>query len=220
MAKRKQTFDSTRRIPRQERARAKVEMILEAAARILEKEGRHALTTNRIAERAGVGVSTLYQYFASKEAILVAIARRELDRHRAAVIEAVTTAAAGQTNEPDRAALRALIAAFSSRRETRRIAFETLVAAELGHELTGPVEEVAAMLAGKRAAFFLPAALAPLRLFVLTRALSGVLSAAASEDARHLGTHEFEEELLTLLRAYAGANANATMTSPKMYRDH
>ena len=67
-----------RRSPKQARSRATLEAILEAAAQILERHGPAGLTTNDVAERAGVSIGTLYQYFPDKTAILVATARREL----------------------------------------------------------------------------------------------------------------------------------------------
>ena len=51
---------------------------MEAAAQILERRGPAGLTTNDVAERAGVSIGTLYQYFPGKTAILLAAARREL----------------------------------------------------------------------------------------------------------------------------------------------
>jgi len=67
-----------RRSPRQARSRAACEAIVEAAAQILERDGPGALNTNAVAERAGVSIGTLYQYFPDKQAILIAAARREL----------------------------------------------------------------------------------------------------------------------------------------------
>jgi AcrR family transcriptional regulator len=67
-----------RRNPSQARSRATWEAIVEAASQILERHGPAALTTTRVAERAGVSIGTLYQYFAGKEAILAAAARRAL----------------------------------------------------------------------------------------------------------------------------------------------
>ncbi|HEY1750628.1 MAG TPA: helix-turn-helix domain-containing protein [Caulobacteraceae bacterium] len=67
-----------RRQPRQARSRATWEAIVEAASQILERRGPAALNTNDVAERAGVSIGTLYQYFADKRAILVAAAQREL----------------------------------------------------------------------------------------------------------------------------------------------
>jgi len=66
------------RTPRQARARHKVELILEAAIRLLDKGGLPSLTTNAAAETAGVSIGTLYQYFPNKEVILEALADREV----------------------------------------------------------------------------------------------------------------------------------------------
>jgi AcrR family transcriptional regulator len=70
-----------RKVPRQERSRALVEAIVEAAARILVQQGRDALTTNAVALRAGVSIGSLYQYFPNREAILAAV----VSDHRAHV---------------------------------------------------------------------------------------------------------------------------------------
>jgi AcrR family transcriptional regulator len=67
-----------RRNPRQERSRATVEAILEAAAQVFERHGYAAGTTNRIAERAGVSIGSLYQYFPNKGAIVVEVMRRHM----------------------------------------------------------------------------------------------------------------------------------------------
>lgn len=69
---------SLRKEPEQERSRALVEAIVEATARVLVHEGIDALTTNRVAQVAGVSVGSLYQYFPGKEAMLAALIEREL----------------------------------------------------------------------------------------------------------------------------------------------
>lgn len=66
-----------RKEPRQERARATTEAILEAAARILERHGLAGYNTNAIAERAGVSIGSLYQYYPNKDAITVALVERD-----------------------------------------------------------------------------------------------------------------------------------------------
>jgi AcrR family transcriptional regulator len=57
-----------------------VSVILDAAIRVLDREGLEALTTSRVAEVAGVSVGTLYQYFAHRDAIIDALQDRELER--------------------------------------------------------------------------------------------------------------------------------------------
>src|SRR6266516_4649370 len=76
MTKRKQAIVLSRRKPTQTRARITVETIFEATARIIERDGAGAVNTNAIAERAGISVGTLYEYFPNKEAVLIAMARR------------------------------------------------------------------------------------------------------------------------------------------------
>jgi len=67
---------SPRKTPRQSRSRASYEAVLTAAAQILERDGMAGLNTNAVAERAGVSVGTLYQYFPGKEAIAAELVRR------------------------------------------------------------------------------------------------------------------------------------------------
>lgn len=71
---------TARNQPRQLRSRATFTLILDAAIRVLDREGLEALTTSRVAEVAGVSVGTLYQYFAHREAIIEALQERELER--------------------------------------------------------------------------------------------------------------------------------------------
>ncbi len=68
-----------RKMPTQSRSRVTVEVILEAAAHILATKGYEAFTTNRVAERAGVSIGSLYQYFPNKQSLLVALHARHLD---------------------------------------------------------------------------------------------------------------------------------------------
>lgn len=62
-----------RKQPRQERSVALVEALREACLEILEDEGREALTVHAIAERAGVGVSSIYEYYPTLEALLTEV---------------------------------------------------------------------------------------------------------------------------------------------------
>lgn len=61
---------NARRKPKQARSKEKVDRILAAARDLLGREGVDAFNTNRIAERAGVGIGSLYEYFPNKQAIV------------------------------------------------------------------------------------------------------------------------------------------------------
>ena len=70
---------SRRRIPKQARARERLERILDAARRELERGPEAEITIESIAERAGVGVGSVYSYFSSKTALLLAVAATVMD---------------------------------------------------------------------------------------------------------------------------------------------
>jgi AcrR family transcriptional regulator len=61
---------SSRKQPQQARSNELVAAILEAAVQVLAKEGAQRFTTARVAEKAGVSVGSVYQYFPNKAAIL------------------------------------------------------------------------------------------------------------------------------------------------------
>ena len=75
MAKAKFTT-KPRKSPAQERSRATVDAIMQASTYILNEVGWEGLNTNAIAERAGVNISSLYQYFPNKQAVIAELQRR------------------------------------------------------------------------------------------------------------------------------------------------
>ena len=83
-----------RKRPQQDRSRITVEAIVEAAAQVLEADGYDALTTTRVAERAGVSVGTLYQYFPDKAAVVAGLVEATVGRDVAAVAAAAASARA------------------------------------------------------------------------------------------------------------------------------
>jgi AcrR family transcriptional regulator len=96
------------RKPLQARSRALVEVVLEATAQILVKDGYDRLTTNRVAERAGVSVGSIYQYFHSKEELVAALVDRHMDR----LVALVSGELAAAVNLPLAAAARRIIGAL------------------------------------------------------------------------------------------------------------
>lgn len=67
-----------RRLPTQARSRERVERILDAAAQLVVADGVEGLSTRSIADTAGLPVASLYQYFADKEAVLLALCERDM----------------------------------------------------------------------------------------------------------------------------------------------
>ena len=70
---------SARKTPQQARSATTVEAIFEATIQVLLTDGPTRLTTTRVAERAGVSVGSLYQYFPNKQALFYALNERYLD---------------------------------------------------------------------------------------------------------------------------------------------
>ena len=93
-----------RYLPKQERSRRKVETILDAATRILVREGYDKASTNRVAKAAGVNIGTLYRYFPNKEALVAAL----FERH----IEQVSEAIVSKSREVEGASLPAAVRAL------------------------------------------------------------------------------------------------------------
>lgn len=76
-----------RRVPQQNRSRDRVARILDAAAALVCADGVESLSTRAIAERAEIPVASLYQYFADKDEILLALVERDVERTDAQVAE-------------------------------------------------------------------------------------------------------------------------------------
>jgi len=98
---------SARKRPRQARSERLVATILEAAIRVLAREGAQRFTTARVAETAGVSVGSLYQYFPNKESILFRLQTDEW-RQTTALIDGILD---DKTLEPLER-LRAVVRAF------------------------------------------------------------------------------------------------------------
>lgn len=204
MAKRQQTIEKKRRIPHQTRANETVSAILEGAAQILEAGGLAAFTTNAVAERAGVSIGTLYQYFADKRALLIELARREMQAALAESARALQAQSGAAPEERVRALVRAVINAFHGRQRARKAVVQAVlaqgVAMELMTPITGFIAELGARVGSTPYAVF--ARLEHEQLFVLTRAVLGAIRAAVLEEQPFLKSRSFEDEIVRLVMAY------------------
>lgn len=177
-----------RRQPKQARALATQAAIFEATAQILESQGEAALTTNGIAERAGISIGTLYQYHADKGSILVAMALAENARVRAALI-----AAAGPDGVSSaRLAIRTQIAIMADRPVTRRACLRAI----LETDLIPAEERTANRLIERHPGDSLDR-------FVISRAVIGVIRAAVLEGSPVLTDPGLEDALVKLTERYS-----------------
>ena len=107
----RQVRTTPRKRPRQARSRATVDSVLEATARVLVKRGFDGLTTNLVAEAAGVSIGSLYQYFPNKAALVGALIEKHVEDMTSLALSELTRAA----QLPMPAAIRSVIEAITHR---------------------------------------------------------------------------------------------------------
>jgi AcrR family transcriptional regulator len=135
-----------RKRPRQERARHKVGLILEATQRLLDQGGIDSLTTNAVAEKAGVSIGTVYQYFDSKQAILNALADREIEALAARVLAALRRSPQQPVETRVKMIVSAVLDSYGGRRRVHRMLMEHALKRGPGTRLNPLLEAVTAPL--------------------------------------------------------------------------
>jgi len=195
--------DPLRRAPTQERAQRTIEAIFEATAQIVESEGEGALTTNKVARKAGFSIGTLYQYFPSKEAIVLAMSQRERERFMGAMQAALDQAVREKRDARDaiREVVRLLVDSFAVGPRLRRAMVRMVWRMDHYEPITQAMREAAERQAMALASLNDPRMRAPnpAMMFVVTRAVMGAIRNASLEDSPLLGTREFEDELVRMV---------------------
>lgn len=132
-----------RKRPVQARSQRTVDAVLEAAAQVFARRGYAGATTNHIAARAGVSIGSLYEYFPSKDALLVALMEAHLQEG-----ESVLQRAAGEIarlqpttlTETVRHVVRAMVELHARDRELHRVLFEEARLPRRIHQLLAGIE--------------------------------------------------------------------------------
>src|ERR1022692_4553219 len=128
--------------PVQARSAATVEAIYEATVQVLLAVGPDRLTTTRVAERAGVSVGTLYQYFSNKQSLLLSALKKHLDR----VVSAVELACRRNHGQQVSTMIESVVEAFVDAKMERSDISMALYATAVGVQ-----ERALAKKVGKRA---------------------------------------------------------------------
>jgi AcrR family transcriptional regulator len=195
----------TRRIPSQARAEQTIRVIFEATAQVLNDHGEAALTTNRIAQRAGVSVGTLYQYFDSKEAIVLAMLTREREQVMGSLDQLLGNFDSTDTDplrsDPRmvlRAFIRRYVEAFGTGAPGRRALVRLAWRLDNQQTIVQSLREASDRIGLYIGRMNHPQLKAPSpgMAFVLTRLLAGTVRSASLEDSPLLGTAEFEDALV------------------------
>ena len=189
-----------RKSPRQARSRVTIDAILDAAARVLGERGWSGLTTNAVAEVAGVSIGSLYQYFPNKLALIEAVRRRHFDE----VIEVLRAGADTKRSRERRIAafVDGMIAAHSRYPDAYRVLIE---GAPRGKDSQGMHDAFAAACrSGYEAIFRVNARGIGSRPLVSSQVLAGAIAGAVHEAAHDgtLASPILRQEVLTLVDAY------------------
>jgi AcrR family transcriptional regulator len=186
-----------RRRPQQNRARQKIELIFEATMRLLHDGDIASLTTNAIAEKAGISIGTLYQYFGDKEGVLNALAQRELETLAAKVMRAMSESPRPGVQKRIELLTSAVLDSYGGRRRVHRLLFEHALTRGPGARLNPLYAAVVEQLGRGD----LPK-LTRSEAFVLTHAFGGVMRAVVANSGPSLKREELEAALARLVRGF------------------
>jgi AcrR family transcriptional regulator len=192
-----------RRIPTQKRSEETVGYLYEAVARILEQGSDGRLTTNHIAEAAGVSIGTLYGYFPGKSALLRAMAGQELVRQQAQLQRSLSNASRSEPPEAlVRHVIRAALRPFAARPQVRRRLMQLLM-----HDTAvldaarGAQQQVLSSLISALAIRWPDQmiCLSDNAQYTLTSAIIGAIHSVAIERPDYFETQEFEDEIVDIV---------------------
>lgn len=195
-----------RKTPRQARSRALVDAILDATARVLVEDGFARTTTNRVAERAGVSIGSVYQYFPSREALVAAVARRHSEQLKDA-LHAVLADKPVNLETEIRAMLDAVIEAHQVSPELTAVLsgeVPKLGALDWKADSTRRGIDLASLLIARHAAELRSGLDRDMAAIVCATCVEGVMSAAARVSPERIVDGSIAQELCSLLLGYLG----------------
>jgi len=199
-----------RKTPTQERARVTFDAIVDAAVRILEREGYRALTTNHVADVAGISIGSLYEYFRGKESIVAEVVRRLLQQVLQEVTEGLFAAlATGDLHRGVRGWMRVIFDAIETRQALiRTLAYEVPFLREIDDVQRFP-EDVLSIVHGAlpfvhRTPFTSSAA----SLYVMSVMVHAAVLEGVIDRPRHFSRADIEDTLAHMLIALISHGAS------------
>ena len=208
-----------RKTPRQARAEATVDAILEATIQVLLSAGAGRLTTTRVAARAGVSVGTMYQYFPHKEALLYAVLKQHLD----AIAETVEVACARLRGQAIATIGEGLVLAYLDAKMVRVDVSCALYLLSADLDTAELMDGVWKRIRGAATALLASAADAEFDdlsvvTFTLLAAMSGAIRTVFERGAAPSMLQDLRTQLTTMCRAYLEAVAITRPTPRAKHR--
>lgn len=200
----KRTPADARRTPRQERSRQTVDAVFEAMLQVFESQDTEDPSMQRIADRAGVSVGSVYQYFPTKQSLVNALIGFHLRRKMAALSQAITAA---KGLPPDDAAEALVEAVLEDKRSHTRIELSLIRAFTRSGDLATLTQYDGEMVELVRG--FLESLGAGVRqtdlalaAFIVSNALRTAILLSVVQAPEHLSNPDFKRELVHLVRSY------------------
>jgi AcrR family transcriptional regulator len=188
-----------RKEPQQARSRATIDAILDAAAHILGERGWAGLTTNAVADVAGVSIGSLYQYFPNKLSLIEAVRRRHFDD----VLAVLRAAADEKVARVQRVAalVDGMIAVHSRYPAAHRVLLEE---SPRGEDSRGPNDVFEIACRKGYEALFKANSRRATDVHVGAQVLAGAVAGAVHEAARQgtLGSPALRAELVNLVESF------------------
>jgi AcrR family transcriptional regulator len=201
-----QVRTTPRKRPRQARSRATVDTVLEATARVLVKRGFDGLTTNLVAEAAGVSIGSLYQYFPNKEALVGALIEKHVEDMTALCLTELTRVAQLAMPQAIRSVIELMIRAHAVEPELHRVLTEQVPRvgrmAKLREIDALTHRMVAGLLATRKAELAIDDP--DMAAFVLVSAIEAITHRAALFAPELLRDPRLVDEACTMVRRYLG----------------
>ncbi|MDJ0635320.1 MAG: TetR/AcrR family transcriptional regulator [Xenococcaceae cyanobacterium MO_188.B29] len=202
-----------RKLPQQERSRLTVEAILEATTHILTEKGYDKTNTNLIAERAGVSIGSLYQYFPNKKSLIVALR----EEHSKEIAELLAAKFNHLFDSPPEIAIpelvKAVIAVHAINPRLHQVLSEEIPYSERSQQqMQKTDEQITELLRAylerwrERFALFDRDRLRPqnieMTIFIINRTVESLCHSAVIEHPQFVSDSQFEQEVSNLLMSY------------------
>lgn len=202
----RQVKTTPRKRPRQTRSKATVDAILDATARVLIAQGFDGLTTNAVAEAAGVSIGSLYQYFPNKEALVAAMIETHLDAKNAMTLGELQRVAALPLARAVRVMIELTIANYREQPELKRVLIEQVPRvgrmAKVAALHAGTLQMISALFVARRAE--LNVRDPDMAAFVVMSAIEAICQKAALFEPARLRDPALIDEATAMVTRYLG----------------
>ncbi|HEY1547668.1 MAG TPA: TetR/AcrR family transcriptional regulator [Kofleriaceae bacterium] len=206
----RQVRTTPRKQPRQARSKETVATILAATSRVLKKRGYDGLTTNAVADAAGVSIGSLYQYFPNKEALVAGLIEHHIETVNRAILTELTRVATLPMAQAARAVIELTITAHAVDPGLHAVLTEQVPRIGRLAKLRQLDEVVHRMVAGLLAHRKAELAIRDVELaaFVLVSAIEAIVHRAALLYPERLRDPRLVDEATLIVTRYLGVAEN------------